>query len=114
MADLTLHDVHTGAHGAHGAHDGHHHQESFISKYVFSMDHKMIAKQFLITGIIWAIIGAFFSVIFRLQLGFPDTTFPWLESVIGHWGKGGKLSPEFYYGLVTMHGTILVLSLIHI
>lgn len=68
----------------------------------------MIAKQFLITGMIWAIIGGLFSVIFRLQLGYPESTFPWLEDFLGHWAKGGKLNPEFYYALVTMHGTILV------
>jgi cytochrome c oxidase subunit 1 len=89
-------------------HEHHHHHESFISKYVFSQDHKMIAKQFLITGIIWAIIGGLFSVVFRLQLGYPDQTFPWLEDFLGHWAKGGKIQPEFYYALVTMHGTVLV------
>ena len=68
----------------------------------------MISKQFLITGIIWAIIGGLFSVVFRLQLGYPDQTFPFLEDILGHWAKGGKLDPEFYYALVTMHGTILV------
>ncbi len=95
-------------HAAHDAHHEHHHHETFISKYVFSQDHKMIAKQFLITGMIWAIIGGLFSVIFRLQLGYPDQTFPFLEDFLGHWAKGGKLQPEFYYALVTMHGTILV------
>lgn len=99
--------LHTpGLHSAHDVHD--HHHQSFISKYIFSTDHKMIAKQFLLTGIIWAVIGGFFSVVFRLQLGYPDTTFPWLENILGHWAKGGKLSPDFYYALVTMHGTILV------
>ncbi len=92
----------------HGHHEEHHHHETFITKYVFSQDHKMIAKQFLITGMIWAIIGGLFSVIFRLQLGYPDQSFPWLEDFLGHWAKGGKLDPEFYYALVTMHGTILV------
>lgn len=86
----------------------HDHHETFISKYVFSQDHKMIAKQFLITGMTWAIIGGLFSVVFRLQLGYPESTFPWLEDLLGHWAKGGKLQPEFYYALVTMHGTILV------
>src|ERR1700754_4535653 len=57
---------------------------------------------------IWAMIGGFFSVLFRLQLGYPNTTFPWLEDILGHWAKGGKISPEAYYALVTMHGTILV------
>lgn len=90
-------------HGEHEAHDQH-----FITKYIFSQDHKIIAKQFLITGIIWAVIGALFSVFFRLQLGFPNETFPIMEKFLGEWAKGGKLTPEFYYALVTMHGTILV------
>ncbi|MFZ4769032.1 MAG: cytochrome c oxidase subunit I [Ferruginibacter sp.] len=98
----------SGEHVSHDAHHEHQHHETFITKYVFSQDHKMIAKQFLITGIIWAIIGGLFSVIFRLQLGYPDQSFPWLEDFLGHWAKGGKLQPEFYYALVTMHGTVLV------
>jgi len=89
-------------------HHEHHHEESFISKYVFSQDHKMIAKQFLITGMIWAVIGGLFSVLFRLQLGYPDMTFPILEDLFGKWAAGGRISNEFYYALVTMHGTILV------
>jgi cytochrome c oxidase subunit 1 len=112
--EATLHGQQEVMHGAHGhdhshGHDDHeHHEGGFISKYVFSFDHKTIAKQFLITGIIWAIIGAFFSVLFRLQLGFPDATFPWMESILGHWAKGGRITDEAYYALVTMHGTILV------
>ena len=98
---LVVHDL------GHEAHV-HHHKETFITKYVFSQDHKMISKQFLVTGIIWAVIGGLFSVIFRLQLGYPDSTFPFLQDVLGHWGQGGKIDPEFYYALVTMHGTILV------
>jgi cytochrome c oxidase subunit I len=99
---------HADVHVSQDAHHEHHHHETFITKYVFSQDHKMIAKQFLVTGIIWAIIGGLFSVIFRLQLGYPEATFPWLEDLLGHWAAGGKLKPEFYYALVTMHGTILV------
>nr|WP_290798792.1 cbb3-type cytochrome c oxidase subunit I [Flavihumibacter sp. UBA7668] len=99
---MTTHEVH------HDEHHGHHHKETFITKYVFSQDHKMIAKQFLITGIVWAIIGGLFSVLFRLQLGFPNETFPWLENILGKWAAGGKIHPEFYYALTTMHGTVLV------
>src|SRR5215216_7722926 len=106
--ETILHDQATGAlHVEHAVHE-HHHHETFITKYVFSQDHKMISRQFLITGITWAIIGGLFSVIFRLQLGYPESTFPWLEDFLGHWAKGGRLDPEFYYSLVTMHGTILV------
>jgi hypothetical protein len=45
--------------------------QSFIKRYVFSTDHKMICKQFLVTGMIWAVIGGFLSVLMRMQLGFP-------------------------------------------
>lgn len=114
MSSETISHGHTAAasvhsHDSHEAH-GHddHHEESFLSKYVFSTDHKMIGKQFLITGIIWAIIGGLFSVLFRLQLGYPETSFPVLEDLFGKWAAGGRISNEFYYALVTMHGTILV------
>jgi cytochrome c oxidase subunit 1 len=100
--------IQTEAHGHHEGDHGHHHEESFISKYVFSQDHKMIAKQFLITGMIWGVIGGLFSVLFRLQLGYPDMSFPILEDMFGKWAAGGRISNEFYYALVTMHGTILV------
>ncbi len=96
------------SHDTHDDHGVHHHKETFITKYVFSQDHKMICKQFLITGMIWAILGGLMSVLFRLQLGYPDSTFPWLEDILGKWAKGGKIQPEAYYALVTMHGTVLV------
>lgn len=96
-----------------------HHEEdkyksNFLTTYVFSQDHKIIARQFLITGMIWAFIGAAMSIIFRLQLGFPDESLAWLKPLLGKWievdpATGmGKLAPEFYYALVTMHGTIIV------
>ncbi|MBM3431626.1 MAG: cytochrome c oxidase subunit I [Bacteroidetes bacterium] len=101
--------VSEGAHVAHPHEQAHeHHHETFVSKYIFSMDHKTIGKQFLITGIVWAIIGGLFSVLFRLQLGYPEESFPILETFFGEWAKGGQIQPEFYYGLVTIHGTVLV------
>jgi cytochrome c oxidase subunit 1 len=102
---VTTHDVH---HVDGNGNGHHHHKETFITKYVFSQDHKTIAKQFLITGMIWAIIGGLFSVLFRLQLGYPDQTFPILETFFGRYAKGGQIQPEFYYALITMHGTVLV------
>jgi cytochrome c oxidase subunit 1 len=85
-----------------------HHDQHWLWKYVFSQDHKMIARQFLITGMIWAIIGGALSSLFRLQLGWPEATLEWLQPVLGKWVAGGKLDPEFYLALVTMHGTIMV------
>ncbi len=97
-------------------HDHHHgdkYQSNFITHYIFSQDHKIIARQFLITGIFWAIIGASMSIIFRLQLGFPDESVAWLKPLLGKWitindAGVGSLNPDFYYALVTMHGTIIV------
>ncbi|MFT5015917.1 MAG: cytochrome c oxidase subunit 1 [Neolewinella sp.] len=97
-------------------HDHHHgdkYQSNFVSHYIFSQDHKMIAKQFLITGMMWAIIGGLMSLVFRMQLGFPEESLAWLKPVLGKWitvsADGiGKLQADFYYALVTMHGTILV------
>ena len=51
---------------------GHHHKETFITKYVFSQDHKMISKQYLITGLFMGIIGIAMSLLFRLQLAWPE------------------------------------------
>ncbi|WP_020569421.1 cytochrome c oxidase subunit I [Neolewinella persica] len=97
----------------HEHHHGDKYQSNFISHYVFSQDHKMIAKQFLITGMMWAIIGGLMSLVFRMQLGFPEESIAWLKPVLGKWiavnSDGvGSLVPDFYYALVTMHGTILV------
>jgi cytochrome c oxidase subunit 1 len=103
----THHNVALG-HDAHGDHHEHHHHETFITKYVFSQDHKMIAKQFLITGMVWAVLGGLMSVLFRLQLGYPDTEFPWLNSLLGKWAENGHITPSAYYALVTTHGTVLV------
>ncbi|OKL42030.1 cytochrome c oxidase subunit I [Pontibacter flavimaris] len=98
--------THSGVHPVHEEHE--HHKQNFFEKYVFSQDHKTISKQYLITGIFWAFIGSFLSVIFRLQLGWPEATFTFLEPILGGWIENGKINPEFYLALVTMHGTIMV------
>ncbi len=86
-----------------------HHEQSFVTKYIFSQDHKTIAKQFLISGILWAVIGGLLSFVFRLQLGFPDMTMAWLKPILGGWiTSTGQLDTEFYLAMVTMHGTIMV------
>ncbi|MCC5920511.1 MAG: cbb3-type cytochrome c oxidase subunit I [Cyclobacteriaceae bacterium] len=86
-----------------------HHEENWVTKYLFTTDHKMIGKQFLITGLVWALIGGALSLIFRLQLGFPDMNLDWLRPILGEWiTDSGKIDPNFYLALVTMHGTIMV------
>ena len=79
------------------AHD-HHHDESFWSKYIFSVDHKIIGQQYLLTGMAMALIGAFFVYVFRMQLAFPGS------DVFLY----GPVSPAQYNALVTNHGTIMI------
>ena len=82
-------------HGHDQAHAHHeHHEESFWTKYVFSQDHKMISRQFLITALIMALIGMVMSTLFRLQLGWPGHKFWIIEFLLGDkWGKDGLLDP---------------------
>ncbi len=104
MADHA-HD-HDHAHDDH--HDHEHHVDNFWTKYVFSIDHKMIAKQFLVTGMFMGIIGVFMSMLFRLQLAWPGESFPILETFLGKWAPDGVMDPNMYLALVTIHGTIMV------
>lgn len=90
------------------AHDHHDHKESFITKYIFSQDHKMIAKQYLLTAIFMAVVAFMLSLFFRLQLAWPGESFKISEIFLGKWAEGGLLDPNFYLSLVTMHGTLMV------
>jgi cytochrome c oxidase subunit 1 len=101
------HDSH--AHDSHGQHDEHHHEESFVSKYIFSMDHKTISRQFLITAVIMAFLAMMMSFLFRLQLAWPGEKFAIINFLLGDkWGKDGILEPGMYMSLVTIHGTVMV------
>ncbi len=94
--------VHTAGHA-------HHHEETFLTKWVFSQDHKMIGRQFLVTAIVMAIVAMMMSVFFRLQLGWPGENFGILNTFLGDkWAPDGILDRNMYLALVTMHGTIMV------
>ncbi|MCI4668640.1 MAG: cbb3-type cytochrome c oxidase subunit I [Bacteroidia bacterium] len=111
MSDVTQnqhHTLHDELHDHAAHHHDHHGHGNFWTTYVFSTDHKVIAKQFLITGIIMAIIGIGMSTLFRLQLAFPGQSIPLLETLLGKWAPDGQLDPNFYLALVTMHGTFMV------
>lgn len=90
----------------------HHHDQDFLFKYVFSTDHKMISKQFLITGFIMGFIGMIMSTLFRLQLGWPGESFWIIDKLLGSWAENGVMAPDKYLALVTMHGTIMVFFLL--
>ena len=103
---MTNESIHYSAH-EHDEHD--HHEETFISKYIFSQDHKMISKQFLVTAIVMGVVAMMMSVFFRLQLGWPGEKFQILEAFLTEkWAKDGILDPNMYLALVTIHGTIMV------
>jgi cytochrome c oxidase subunit 1 len=84
--------------GTEAVHEEHHHEETFWSKYVFPTDHKMIAMQYLFTGMIMAILGGLMAYVFRMQLAFPGVDVPGF----------GMVSPHEYNFLVTNHGTIMI------
>lgn len=89
-----------------------HEEQDFLFKYIFSQDHKMISKQFLITGFIMGFIGLTMSTLFRLQLGFPGESFWVIDFLLGSWAENGVMLPDKYLALVTMHGTIMVFFLL--
>ena len=93
---------------SHDEHHDHHHKETFITKYIFSLDHKMISKQYLITGLIMGIVGIAMSLLFRLQLAWPEQSFGIFDVLLGKWGTDGVMDPNIYLALVTIHGTIMV------
>ncbi|TNE72574.1 MAG: cytochrome c oxidase subunit I [Bacteroidetes bacterium] len=102
------------AHEAHGHHDDHgHHEEHFVSKYIFSQDHKMIGKQFLMTAVFMGLIAMLLSILFRIQLAWPGESSDFLSFFLGEtWAPGGVLKEDMYLGLVTIHGTIMVFFLL--
>ena len=98
---------------AHGHDDHGHHEESFVSKYIFSQDHKMIGKQFLMTAVFMGIVAMLLSVLFRIQLAWPGESSDFLSFFLGEkWAPGGVLKEDMYLGLVTIHGTIMVFFLL--
>ena len=74
------------------------HAKSWITKYVFSQDAKVIAIQYSFTAIAIGLVALVLSWLMRLQLGFPDTF-----SII---------EPSQYYQFITMHGMIMVIYLL--
>ncbi len=97
-----------------GTHDDHdHHHETFVSKYIFSQDHKMIGKQFLMTAVFMGIVAMLLSTLFRMQLAWPGESSDFVSLFLGEeWAPGGIMKEDMYLGLVTIHGTIMVFFLL--
>jgi cytochrome c oxidase subunit 1 len=80
---------------------------TFLSKYVFSFDHKVIAKQFLWYGIAFLGIGGMMALLIRWTLAFPGEPFPVIGAILFP-ATGGVVSPDTYAMLFTLHGTIMI------
>lgn len=89
-----------------------HEKQGFVSKYIFSFDHKMIGKQYFTLAMSMGFIGGILAVLIRLQLGFPSQPWPFLENLFPVGMASGIMTPEFYVSLFTMHGTIMVFFLL--
>ncbi|MEE8325852.1 MAG: cbb3-type cytochrome c oxidase subunit I [candidate division NC10 bacterium] len=86
----------------------HHTDLGFWRTYVFSTDHKTIAKQYLAIGLFWAIVGGLLAYLMRWQLAYPETAVPGFGWVPEPHMVDGIIPPEFYNMLITMHGTVMV------
>ncbi|MEP6550757.1 MAG: cbb3-type cytochrome c oxidase subunit I, partial [Gemmatimonadales bacterium] len=82
-------------------------QQSFLRKYVFSLDHKVIGRQYLDLSLVAVTTGMILSWLMRLHLGWPTKAIPFLGAISPE-AAGGIITPEYYLSLMTMHGTIMV------
>src|SRR5467141_534607 len=81
---------------------------SFIRKHVFSLDHKVIGKQYYALALLAALCGMALSWLMRIHLGWTNATIPGLRLLSPNGAPGGLMTPEYYLQLMTMHGTIMV------
>ena len=72
--------------------------QSFIRKWVFSLDHKVIGLQYYFLALTAVFVGMFLSLLMRIHLVWPGVSLPLI----------GDIKPETYLSLLTMHGTIMV------
>src|SRR3954470_4298718 len=101
--------AHADAHG----HDPHVHEDdrNVFQRYVFSTDHKVIGIQFLFSGLIFFVLGGLLAMAIRWQMAWPWADMPILSQTL--WAKfGGRMPPESYNKLFTMHGTIMIFFVI--
>jgi cytochrome c oxidase subunit 1 len=97
-----MHDTSAHAHGAHQA------PTSFIRKHIFSLDHKVIGKQYYDMAFVAVLVGIVLSWLMRLHLGWTNLPIPGLHLLSANGAPGNVMTPEFYLQLMTMHATIMV------
>jgi len=82
--------------------------QSFIRKYIFSVDHKVIGKQYYALALVAVLIGMVLSWLMRIHLVWPNAPIPGLQLLSKSGAPGGIMTPEYYLSLLTMHGTLMV------
>jgi len=82
--------------------------QGFLWKYVFSLDHKVIGKQYYALALVAVFTGMFLSWLMRIHLVWPVAKIPGLELMSKAGAPGGVMTPEYYLSLLTMHGTLMV------
>lgn len=101
------HDVHTD----HGHHD--HHKQSFITKYIFSTDHKMVAKQFMLSALFFLLVGGALALLLRWQLAYPGEAVPLIGQFLPELiASDGVIQPGLFIQLTTMHASVMIFFVI--
>jgi cytochrome c oxidase subunit 1 len=88
----------------------HHHAppRGFIRKHIFSLDHKVIGKQYYALALVAVFVGMALSWVMRIHLVWPNAPIPGLRFLSKTGAPGGIVTPEYYLSLLTMHGTLMV------
>ena len=81
---------------------------SFWRKYIFSLDHKVIGKQYMFYALFMLIIGGLLATLVRWQLAWPGKAIPFMGKLAPEGMPGGQMLPEYYNSLFTMHATIMI------
>ena len=106
---------HSGNHGhQEGAgHEFHAAPSNFLTRFVFATDHKVIGIQFLVSGLLFFILGGLLALAVRWQLAWPWSRVPVLSTVMeSQWQTKGQMPPEFYNKLFTAHASIMIFFVI--
>lgn len=81
---------------------------SFLRRYIFSTNHKVIGIQYFLLALFSVFLGIALSVAMRFHLVYPEAKVRLFEILWPNAASGGVMTPELYLALMTMHGTIMV------
>jgi len=82
--------------------------KGFIWKYIFSLDHKVIGKQYYFLALLAVVVGMVLSWLIRIRMVWPSARIPGLDKLSPVGAPGGVMTPEYYLSLLTLHGTLMI------